>query len=150
MLLNVGPKPNGEIPEEAQAALEGIGKWLALNGEAIYGTVPWVLYGEGPTQMTTDGAFSDTREKMRYTSKDIRFTVKDNVLYAICLAWPTKELTIESLTRLYPGEIRSVQMLGIEQELNWHMTDAGLVIERPDEPPCDSAYTFKITRNPSL
>ena len=150
MLLNVGPKPNGEIPDEAKVSLDGIGKWLEVNGEAIYGTVPWVLYGEGPTKMTTDGAFSDTREKLRYTSQDIRFTVKDNVLYAICLNWPGEELTIESLTRLYPGEINSVQMLGVDHELQWRMTDAGLVIERPEERPCDSAYTFKIIRNKSL
>ncbi len=150
MLLNVGPKPDGELPDEAKAILADMGRWLSINGEAIYGTVPWVKFGEGPTRMTTDGAFSDVREKVHYTGQDIRFTAKDNVLYAICLDWPAKDFTIKSLHQLYPGEVRSVQMLGSDRELRWQQSDDGLSIERPDDKPCDTAFTLKITRNDSL
>src|SRR5258708_783033 len=149
MLLNVGPKPDGEIPEEAQVTLKGIGDWLAINGEAIYDTVPWHQSSEGPTIMNVAGAFSDTKEKVRYTGEDFRFTVKDNVLYAISLAWPTKDFTIRSLKdafpgNVYPGQIQSVTMLGSDQKLRWQVSNAGLNIERPDAKPCEHAYVFKI------
>ena len=150
MLLNVGPKPDGTIPDEAKAILEGMGAWLRVNGEAIYDTVPWNIYGEGPTQMTHVGAFSDMKEKLDFGARDIRFTVRRNTLYAIALGWPQKQFVIESTHVLYPGEVRSVELLGAEGECPWEMTDKGLKITRPDQRPCDHAYVFKITRNTTM
>jgi alpha-L-fucosidase len=147
MLLNVGPKPNGEIPEQARALLTGIGRWLDVNGEAIYGTTPWMTYGEGPTEMTKAGYFMED-EEVHYTAQDIRFTTKDNVLYAICLGWPEEQVVIESCHSLYESEIESIRMLGVEQELTWSLTKKGLKIAPPDEKPCEDAYVFKIVRKP--
>jgi len=150
MLLNVGPKPDGTIPAEAKAILEGLGQWLRVNGEAIYDTVPWNTYGEGPTQMRHVGAFSDTKEKLTYSARDIRFTVRGNILYAMTFGWPEKEFLIESTRGLYPGEVRSVELLGVDGELPWQLTAAGLKIERPEQRPCEHVYAFKITRNTSM
>jgi len=145
LLLNVGPKADGTIPDEAKKCLAGMGEWLKINGEAVFETMPWLKYGEGPTKMETAGMFSEQHE-VQYTPQDIRFTCRDNLLYATCLGWPEKKATVRSMKRLYPGEIESVRLLGIDKELAWSMTDNGLEIDMPEQKPCEYAFVFKITR----
>lgn len=85
-LLNIGPKADGTIPEEDTNILQEIGKWMKKNGEAIYDTIPWKVFGEGPT-LVPEGHFTDTQH-FDFTSEDIRYTAKSNSIYAIVMKWP--------------------------------------------------------------
>ena len=145
LLLNIGPRPDGVIPEEAQKALLEIGKWLQVNGEAIYGTHPWKTFGEGPTQVLT-GGFTDRKQKP-FAPQDIRFTTKGRTLYAIVMDWPGAEVTVKSLASgsgLEARAVRSVALLGSKPALKWTQDGAGLRVQLPAAKPCDYAYTLKI------
>jgi alpha-L-fucosidase len=142
LLLNVGPKPDGTIPDEAQKILLSMGQWLSTNGEAIYGTRPWKVSGEGPTRVVA-GSFNDTATKP-YSSEDIRFTAKGKVLYAIVLAPPVSGgITIKSLADR--ADIKSVQLLGSSAKLKWTRDAAGLNIELPSQRTDKFPFTFRIS-----
>ena len=148
LLLNVDPMPDGRIPEPSQNILREMGSWLRVNGEAIYGTTPWMVYGEGPTRMEKAGDFTES-EKLTYTGNDFRFTMKDDVLYAIALAWPGREASIRTVwEKLYRDEIVRVSMLGVEGELAWRYDDSdrSMKIETPSRKPCEHAWVFRIER----
>jgi alpha-L-fucosidase len=146
LLLNIGPRPDGTIPEPEQQALLEIGKWLSASGEAIYGTRPWKIFGEGPTEVV-GGSFNDTKRRS-FTAEDIRFTTKGSTLYAIALAWPESgKMTIRSLaagSRLALRKINKVESVGSRQSVKWAIDVAGLLIELPKVKPCDYACALKI------
>ncbi len=147
LLLNIGPRSDGIIPDREQQILLEIGKWLSVNGEAIYGTRPWKISGEGPTGVV-GGSFNDTK-RAPYTSADIRFTTKGPVLYATVLAWPeTGTVLIRSLaagSKLAFRKIRKVELLGSRHRLTWVIDVNGLNVQLPKEKPCDYAYALRIT-----
>ena len=156
LLLNVPPKANGEIPEPVQERLLEMGRWLRLNGEAIYGTRPWVVFGEGPTQVV-QGHFGEEKTT-DFTAQDIRFTTKGRTLYAICLGWPGEKLVIKSLGptdtpaarggdivgRL--GSQTTIRLLGSPGKLRWSQAlNQGVTVYFPKEKPCRYAYVLKIS-----
>lgn len=146
LLLNVGPKADGTIPEQAQSILLEIGKWLKVNGDAIYGTRPWKVFGEGPTEVA-EGAFSERDNKV-FTPQDIRFTRKGDTVYAIALAWPKEELVIRALRSGSPQESRkvaAVRLLGTNQNLKFSQDEGGLKIAPPAAAPSEYAHAFAVT-----
>ena len=143
LLLNIGPRADGTIPEHEQEMLRNIGGWLKINGEAIYGTRPWTKFGEGPTAVVA-GSFADVK-RAAFTGEDIRFTTKVETLYAIALAWPENgKLVVKSLPES-AGRVRRVRLLGYPGKLNWSQTAEGLVVDLPAAKPCDYAITLAIT-----
>jgi alpha-L-fucosidase len=145
LLLNIGPRSDGTIPEEVQQVLLDVGTWLNVNGDAIYGTRPWRTYGEGPTKVAA-GSFHDT-DTTHYTAEDFRFTTKDHALYAIGLAWPTTgEAVIRSLAAAVGSQsVRSVSLLGSDAKPEFQQRPDGLHVQLPAQPPAKFAYVLRLT-----
>jgi alpha-L-fucosidase len=145
LLLNVGPKADGTIPEEVEKILLEIGNWLLINGSAIYGTRPWKVYGEGPTKGSA-GSFSE--KEINYTGRDFRFTTKGDILYAILMEKPEKdEVLIKSLSTnltLYQKEVAKVELLGKKGDLNFERNEEELKVRIPDHDKLNYPITFKI------
>ena len=140
LLLNIGPKPDGTITQEQQKVLIDIGKWLKVNGEAIYESRPWIKSGEGVV-VGTSGEHTDNKES-KYTSQDIRFTTKGDDLYAIFLDWSDEELTIRSIDENFT--VSHVTMLGSDDDIEWSQSAEGLQVSFPKDRPTEYAHTLKI------
>jgi len=153
LLLNVGPRADGVIPEPSRHCLKEIGKWLAVNGDAIYGTVPWAICGEGPAKIGGGGDFNEDNEA-RLTCHDVRYTCKDDALYVTALGRPGEVLTCPSLAKcdhLHPEDILSIRMLGGDDvDLEWFLNKDGLNIAVPEEVPSRIAVSFRITTRTDL
>jgi alpha-L-fucosidase len=146
LLLNIGPRADGSIPDAAQQVLLGIGSWLKINGDAIYGTHPWKIYGEGPTKVAA-GAFHDT-DTQAYTPQDFRFTVHGDTLYAIELAWPSNnEAVIRSFAADAPGgqlKVANVTLLGNEGTVQFEQQANGLHLHLPAAPKGKYVFAYRI------
>lgn len=138
LLLNVGPRADGSIPEKDRDILLNIGDWLQINGEGIYESKVWRQAGEGPTEIA-EGQFQENN-KTSYTSEDIRFTVKGDSLYAFIMEPTSQQLLITSLAISedqnvpeFHGIIKEVAVLGQEEPIeSWQQTAAGLEILLPN------------------
>jgi len=149
LLLNIGPKPDGTIPDQIQTTLLAMGGWLKANGEAIYGTTPWKVYGEGPTKVIS-GAFHDQDTKP-YTTEDFRFTAKGNTVYAIGMGCPAAGAegfaTIHAMGSEKEGKglnIGSIDLIGSTEKLTWLQTPEALNVKLPASASCQFAYVLKI------
>ena len=142
LLLNIGPKSDGTIPEQEQSMLRAIGGWLKVNGDAIYATRPWVVYGEGPTQIV-EGTFNDTKRKA-YTGQDIRYTIKDHTLFATALSWPGREFVATAVTP-ERFKVRNVELLGSAHRVKWSQGPDGLKVTMPADTATDAfAYSLRL------
>ena len=146
LMLNITQHADGTIQDYAYKFLEEMGQWMDINSEAIHETRPWEIFGEGPTNVVNGE--QNKSQRLNYTSEDIRFTTRGNSLYAILLGWPGKEVTIKSLPKgkvLWFGKIKKIQMLGTQASLKWVQNEKGITVQLPATPPCQYAYTLKIS-----
>ena len=145
-LLNVGPKSDGTIPDEAREGLLAMGQWLSVNGEALYGSRPGMVYGEGPTSAAASHTMGNDAQS--YGAQDIRFTTKGDTLYAIALGWPEDgKLSVHTLWdgTPYLHAIAQIELLGSSAKLHWQQSKAGLTISLPPTKPNDTANACRIS-----
>jgi alpha-L-fucosidase len=144
LLLSIPVRGDGTIDEDEVTFLENLARWMDVNGEGIFGTRPWRIYGEGPAR-GTGGMFNENRAT--YGPQDIRFTAKGETLYAFCMALPTADVRIKSLGKsstMSSKAVTSVQLLGSDEKLSWTQEADALVIKCPAKMPCEHAVAFKI------
>ncbi len=148
LCLNIPLKGDGTIDSDEHQILVELAAWMKPNGEAIFGTRPFKVYGEGPPDVVSTGNFNENRGRA-YTAEDMRFTVKDGRLYVIAMGWPGDgKLRIKSLARgskWVPDEITRVEMLGVNGALQFDRTADALVVSLTGQPPNEIAYGFRIT-----
>jgi alpha-L-fucosidase len=131
---------HGLIFSLMQERLKGIGQWLSVNGEAIYGIRPWSVYGEGPTNAEL-GSWDKADGEYMFKAGDVRYTHNGNILYAILLEWPGSEITLKALK----GEkIKKATMLGSNEDLKIQQTADGLAVTLPPEPSSPYANTLRL------
>jgi alpha-L-fucosidase len=125
LLIGVGPRPDGTIPESQQAPLRGLGAWLAVNGEAIYGSRPWVL----ASTTTSDGA-------------PVRFTLSGGAVYALVFGVPSARRI--GLRSVDTSRVRRVRLVGFDEPLEWSDEDDVLTVTLPDRLPVSAVTVLDL------
>ncbi|MGE5518804.1 MAG: alpha-L-fucosidase [Candidatus Dadabacteria bacterium] len=150
LLINVVQTPEGDLEQDVLDIVEGIAKWTNANGEGVYGTRPWKVYGEGPSTLKDNqkkgrfGGLSDTRG---YQPTDIRYTTKKDNVYAFVMSTPDTDIHMTSLgkdSKLVDKAVASVTMLGSKEKLKWNQQNDALVINKPANLPAWKVHGFKI------
>jgi len=148
LMLNFPLPASGMLDLEELNVLSALTDWMAVNSEAIHGTRPWKIFGEGPgTEASAKGGAFNENERKDLTADDVRFTTNGDVLYAFVMGWPNYQATIKPLalkTALRVGTIRQVELLGFDGKVEWTQDEAGLRVMTPGRKPCDYAVVFKV------
>ena len=142
-ILNIPGKPDGTIDSKEIAVLDEIAAWLKVNGEAIFETRPWTVYGEGPNSIKSGSFQGGSISAMG--SKDIRFTRNkaNTVIYAIFMGWPEEHAKIASLglsSKINPGKVQNVTLLGTDMPIKWTQDADALHLQLPYGLPAANSY----------
>ncbi len=142
LMLNF-PLPNsGALDDQELKILDELTRWMAVNGEGIYGTRPWKVFGDGPVATAPAASRSSFNERNRkdLTADEVRFTTKGSTLYAFVMGWPEKQAQIKPVVQ----KVKNVVLLGFRGRLKWTQDEKGLTVQMPDQKPCDHAIALKI------
>ncbi|MBR2852819.1 MAG: alpha-L-fucosidase [Clostridia bacterium] len=138
MLLNILQRPDGTIDDEAEFILEKLAEWFAVNSEAVYGTRPWRIFGEGDTRVKIDGF---TEEKTNWNRSDFRFVQKNGAVYAFALGAAAGEALV--LRSFAEQEVKQVELLGVGA-VPFRQEYGVLVVQMPEKLPSICANALKI------
>jgi alpha-L-fucosidase len=148
LLLNIPVRGDGTIDDDERKVLAELATWMPDNQEAVFGTRPFAVFGEGPPDLASTGNFNESKARP-YTAEDIRFTTKGDTLYATALGWPANgKITINTLAKgsaSYPKEIARVELLGAKGALPFTRDGKGLTVTMPGKKPNEFAYVLRIT-----
>ncbi len=147
LLLNVPVKGDGSIDEKEIAVIEGITAWMDINKESIFDTRPWKVFGEGPAAETANpiNAQGFNEGKVKFTSKDIRFNKKGDILYVTILGVPEENILIKNLGK--QNGIKGIKLLGSKEKVRWVQDEYGLEIDKPRKVPNEIAVVYKVYLN---
>jgi len=148
LLLNF-PLPNNGMPDDKELAiLQSITAWMAVNGEGIFATRPWKIFGAGPGADFKPPAGQPFNENSRQdlTAEDVRYTRKGETLYAFVMGWPGREAVIPSLAmsaKQGVGKIQNVELLGAGK-VPFTQDETALKAQLPEKQPSEHVIAFKI------
>ena len=160
LLLNFPLPSSGMLDPEELKILDEITRWMAVNSEAIYGTRPWKIFGEGPATAPAaesrggssehhQAAAFNERSRRPLSGEDIRFTSKGNMLYAFLMGWPEHEVKMRTLAPGGPqgvGRIEGIELLGSQSRVEWRQQPDGLTVRLSGDKPADHSVALKIAR----
>ena len=150
LLLSVPLRGDGTPDPTELRIVKEIGHWMKVNSESIYGTRPWVIYGEGPTAEAANpiNAQGFNEGRQRYSAADIRFVKKgDKVVYVTLFGVPEEDFTVRALgskTAQNNRKIKSVSLLGSDEKVAWTQTKESLTIGKPSFVPSPEAVVYKV------
>lgn len=148
LLLNFPLPNNGRLDPDEMKILAAITDWMTINREAIHSTRPWEIYGEGPSiAAAKPGGGFDEDARKPLTAEDVRFTTKDNVVYAFVMGWPEEQFVVRALgtqSPQSPPKIQHVELLGTPGPVKWAQEPAGLRVSVPRQQPLPYAIALKI------
>lgn len=144
LLLSIPVRGDGTIDERELAFVAGLTRWMDVNGEGIFDSRPWKIFGEGPDHQR-GGMFSE--HKTHYDARDLRFTTKDGALYIFPLGMPDGEVAVKALgsNSTLSQPIGGITLLGSGEKLRWRQTEQALVISKPEHAPAIDTIAFKVT-----
>jgi alpha-L-fucosidase len=143
-IINLPLTPAGTLDPGGVKTLEEMGSWMDVNGEGIYDSSAWDVWGEG-TVVMKGGLLKAEHARTPYTGQDIRFVTKNGIVFAYLMAWPADGKAIIRSLATPAGKVSDVALLGSNQKLDWQQTDDALVVTLPPTKPCQFAYGLKVT-----